>query len=48
MTLKYDTDGVLDTNNSADGWWTLFTGHGPYDGYDYAYDAASMGAATYT
>ncbi len=39
MTLKYDTDGVLDRGNSADGWWTLFTSHG-YNGYDYAWDLA--------
>jgi hypothetical protein len=34
ITLKYDTNGVLDFANSPDGWWTLWTSDG-YNGFDY-------------
>ena len=44
MTLKYDLDCVLDTSNSEDGWWTLYSGEGPYVGYEWAWDAVLDGS----
>ncbi len=41
ITLKYSKDGVLDTSNSPDGWWTRFSGDSGYYGYDYAGSVAT-------
>ncbi len=38
VTLKYSSDGVLDTSNSPQGWWTKFSGDTSYHGYNYAGD----------
>lgn len=41
VTLKYYNDGVLDLSNSADGWWTRFSGDAGYYGNDVAMGIAN-------
>ncbi len=43
VTVKYNTNGVLDTTNSPDGWWTRFSGDAGYWGSDVANDLAIGG-----